>query len=134
MSEISNTKEPEFRALDVVKECPLTHSFSDKVYIREVFMPKGSLIVGKVHKTRHFNIVLTGECEVLIGGEYRRIKAPCTFESLEGSQKTLYIYEDCRWATVHVNEDNETDLNILEERYIESELLTNLKKEQICHG
>lgn len=106
---------------DVNKVCPVEHRFSEDVYTREIFMPKGLLIVGKTHKTRHLNIVLTGECDVMINGEIKHIKAPFTFESLAGSQKTLYIYEDCRWMTIHVNPDNETDVDILEERYIDGD-------------
>jgi len=101
--------------------CPTQHYFSDGIYTREIFMPKGLIIVGKAHKTRHLNVVLTGECDVMINGEMKHIKAPFTFESLAWSQKTLYIQEDCRWMTIHVNDDDETDLDILEERYIDSE-------------
>ena len=98
--------------------CPVNHYFSDKVYTREILMPAGLIIVGKTHKTRHLNIVLTGECDVMINGELKHIVAPYTFESLEGSQKTLYIHKECRWMTIHVNEDDETNLDKLEERYI----------------
>ena len=99
--------------------CTVKHKFSDKVYIREIFMPAGLLVVGKTHKTTHFNIITTGSCDVMIAGEIRTITAPATFESLEGSQKTLYIHEDCTWLTVHVNEDDERDIPTLEERYVE---------------
>jgi len=84
---------------NVDEVCTVEHKFSDEVYTREIFMPKGLLIIGKTHKTRHLNVVLTGECDVMINGEIKNIKAPFTFESLAGSQKTLYIYEDCRWMT-----------------------------------
>lgn len=110
---------------DIHKECPVEHNFSDGVYTRTVFMPKGMLVVGKAHKTQHLNVVLTGSCDVMIGGEIRLIKAPFTFESLKGSQKLLYIHEDCTWMTIHVNEDNERDISKLEERYIDAEALPN---------
>lgn len=106
---------------DIQEVCPVVHRFSDKVYIREIFMPAGTFIVGKTHKTRHFNIVLTGSADVMINGEIRFIQAPYTFESLEGSQKTLYIHQDCRWMTIHVNEDDEKDTMVLEERYIDAD-------------
>ena len=106
---------------EVEKLCPVEHRFSDKVYIREIFMPQGLFIVGKTHRTKHFNIVLTGSCDVMINGEIKHIQAPCTFESLAGSQKTLYIHEDCRWMTVHVNEDNERNVEVLEERFIDAD-------------
>ena len=106
---------------NVDEVCTVEHKFSDEIYTREIFMPKGLLIIGKTHKTRHLNVVLTGECDVMINGEIKHIKAPFTFESLAGSQKTLYIYEDCRWMTIHVNHDNEVDLDTLEDRYIDGD-------------
>lgn len=107
--------------VELSEECPVSHMFSEGVYTREIFMPAGVLVIGKTHKTTHLNVVLTGRCEVLINGELRTLEAPYTFESLAGSQKTLYIFEDCRWMTIHVNKDNERDLSILEDRYIDSE-------------
>ena len=44
------------------QECPVTHRFSDGCYLREILMPKGTLIVGKVHGTQHFNIIISGKC------------------------------------------------------------------------
>ena len=106
---------------DLAKELPVEHNFSDGVYTRTIFMPAGMLVVGKQHKTTHLNTLIQGSCDVMINGEIRHFKAPCTFESLAGSQKTLYIYEDCLWMTIHTNEDNERDIEILEKRYVENE-------------
>ena len=102
-------------------ECPVEHNFSEGIYTRTIHMPAGALIVGKQHKTQHLNVILQGHCEVMIGGEIQDIKAPYTFESLAGSQKLLYIFEDTIWMTIHVNEDNETNDAILEDRYIMKE-------------
>lgn len=103
------------------EECPVNHYFSEGVYIRELILPKGLIAVGKEHKTKHLNTILKGECDVMINGVIKRFKGPCTFESLAGSQKTVYIYEDTIWQTIHVNEDNEKDIEMLEERYINSD-------------
>jgi len=98
---------------------PVTHHFSEGVYVREIFMPAGLLVVGKVHKTTHLNIVVSGRCEVMINGEIKEFKAGDIFESLEGSQKTLYIFEDTKWLTVHINENDSKDIEELEERYVD---------------
>jgi quercetin dioxygenase-like cupin family protein len=100
--------------------CPVTHHFSDGIYTREIFMPAGLLVVGKVHKTTHLNVVVSGRCEVMINGEIKEFKAGDIFESLEGSQKTLYIFEDTKWLTIHTNLDDEKDVDKLEERYIDN--------------
>ena len=95
-------------------DCPLTHRFSTGVCIREIVMPRGSLIVGHEHTTAHFNIISKGSC-ILIDldtQERKKLVAPITFESKSGIRKVLYIVEDTTWSTVHVTE--ETDIGVLE--------------------
>ena len=44
--------------------CPLKHSFSDGIYVREIFIPQGMLLTGKIHKHKHPNFLLKGEVMV----------------------------------------------------------------------
>lgn len=116
-------------------EAPVKHHFSKGVYVREIFMPKGMLIVGKIHKTRHLNIVSQGSCTVVTPTRKFDVTAPCTFESFEGEQKVVLMHEDVVWSTVHVTE--ETDLVKLEEECITQEYDEELIKklgEQLCLG
>ena len=100
-------------------DAPVKHHFSKGVYAREIFMPKGMLIVGKVHKTRHLNIISQGRCTVKTTVRKLLIEAPFTFESLEGEQKVVFMHEDVVWTTIHLT--NETDLAKIEEECIASE-------------
>lgn len=100
-------------------ECPLKHLFAPGVYIREIWMPAGSIVIGKIHKTEHFNIVQKGRVSVFSPNCAREvIEGPVTFLSASGIQKVLYIHEDTVWSTVHVTEDR--DLERLEAALIES--------------
>ena len=103
------------RPMDQV-ECPVTHRFSPGLYLREILIPKGTLIIGKIHATEHFNIILQGEVTVVTALEKKRLKAPCTFTSKAGEQKVVYAHSDCIWQTTHVTE--ETDLARIEEEVI----------------
>jgi hypothetical protein len=97
---------------------PLKHYFLPGVYIREIFMPAGTFVIGKKHKTQHFNIVLQGEVALIgEGGVKEVITAPHTFISNAGVQKALYIYRDCVWQTVHLT--SERDMDALEAQLIE---------------
>lgn len=99
-------------------ECPLVHRFAPGVYLREIFMPAGSIVIGKIHKTRHFNVVLKGRCHLVSeDGSVVELVAPCTFVSDAGVQKVLYIDEDTVWQTVHPT--SETDLDKLDAELIE---------------
>ena len=98
--------------VDVVSEMPqieppVKHNFSKGVYAREIFMPKDSLVVGKIHKTRHLNIISTGSCTVITPTRKLFIQAPFTFESLEGEQKVVYMHEDVVWTTIHLTDETD---------------------------
>jgi quercetin dioxygenase-like cupin family protein len=97
-------------------EMPLIHDFAPGLYIRQIFMKKGTFVIGKTHKTEHFNIVLAGSAKVMIDGEVELIQAPDLFKSGAGVKKVLYILEDMIWATTHPT--NETDLKVLEAQLI----------------
>lgn len=95
-------------------ECPLTHYFAPGIYVREIFMPADTNIIGKIHKTEHLNVVLQGRVAVIHeGGAFDVITAPYTFTSKAGVGKALYIYEDCVWQTIHATDLR--DINALEE-------------------
>jgi quercetin dioxygenase-like cupin family protein len=97
-------------------ETELTHRFAPGVYMREIFMPANSIILGHQHKTCHFNIVLSGRAKVLMNGEVQEFKAGDVIVSQPGVRKILYIQEDMRWATIHPTE--ETDIEKLEDQLI----------------
>ena len=97
-------------------EAPVKHHFSKGVYAREIFMPKGMVIVGKIHKTRHLNIVSQGKCTVITTARRLEVEAPFTFESVEGEQKVVIMHEDTVWTTIHLT--NETDLAKIEQECI----------------
>lgn len=116
-------------------DMPLKHRFLDGIYIREIFMPKGSLILSKQHKTRHPYVITEGVVSVWVnGGEEVLLQAPFEGITEPGTRRILYVHEDCRWYTFHLNPDNE-DLEQIEERIIEKHenLLINRKYNLISH-
>ncbi len=108
-------------------QCPLEHKFAPGVYVREILMPAGSVIIGRKHKTEHFNVVLTGRARVFMNGSVHEVVAPCIFSSPAGTQKVLYILEDMRFATIHATEETDVDKmeDLLGER---SQALEDYKK------
>lgn len=98
-------------------DCPLKHHFAPGVYIREIFMPAGAIVIGKIHKTEHFNIIQQGRLLIFSEGGSRELEAPTTFVSKPFIQKVLYILEDTVWSTVHLTQ--ERDLEALERELIE---------------
>jgi hypothetical protein len=100
-------------------EWPLKHSFSNGIYARELTIPAGGLIVGKVHKTQHHNFLLKGEIIVLTEkGGVKLLQAPCTMVSEPGTQRVGYALTETVWTAVHSNESNTQDIDLLEKENV----------------
>lgn len=100
--------------------CPLNHTFFPGMYMREVFMPKGSRITSKIHRHRHPFFVMKGVAEVWIDGRgWEIIEAPYVGITEVGTRRVLYILEDCNWITIHSNPEDIEDLYEIESRIIE---------------
>lgn len=93
--------------------CPLTHHFAPGAYGREIHIPAGMLVVGKIHKHAHVNILSQGQ--VLVYTEYgpESFRAPRTWVSEPGTKRVVYAVSDVVWTTIHVT--NETDLEAIED-------------------
>jgi len=84
------------------KPAPVTHRFAPGVYLREIFMEADSIVIGRIHKTEHFNVLLKGACLIVHDDGHREtLRAPLTFISKAGVQKVLYVLEDTIWQTIH---------------------------------
>lgn len=91
---------------------PLKHSFVDGAYVREITMPKGMLVVSKIHKVTHPYFVMKGDVSVLTEEGVVRIKAPYSGITKAGTKRLLYTHEETVWTTIHITK--ETDLEKIE--------------------
>lgn len=95
--------------------CPLKHTFSDGIYVREIFIPAGSYLVGKIHKHSHPNFLLSGTVDVVTEGNGKEtLTGPLSMISSPGTKRALYAVTDIRWVTIHENPTNTQDLSKLE--------------------
>lgn len=111
------------------------HYFADGIYAREIEIPAGVALIGKIHRTRHLNVVSRGHIVVFTeDGGQREIVAPCTFVAEAGTKRAGFALEDTVWTTVHAT--RETDLDKLEAELIAPsfEALEHDKGEQQCLG
>jgi hypothetical protein len=105
--------------LDVI-DAPLVHKFTDGMYIREIFMPAGSLWTSKIHKTEHPYVVSYGKAAVSIDNqEWYEITAPYTGITQPGTRRILYILEDCIWTTFHRVDGMKSEFNELSKNEVE---------------
>jgi hypothetical protein len=92
------------------RECPLIHRFTPGLYIREIFMPKDTILTSLLHLTTHPFFVLQGDVSVYYHGvPAQRYKAPYTGITEAGTRRMLYTHEDTIWTTCHVTDLTDPD-------------------------
>ena len=108
---LADRVEAECLALPQV-DCPVVHHFGPGIYVREVLMPAGTLVVGHHHKTPHLNVFLSGSLVLLDqAGQAKTLHAPFLFVS-EPGRKVAWTVTDCIWQNVVATD--ETDIDALE--------------------
>jgi len=107
-----------------MNETPLVlepvHKFAPGLYRRELFVPAGAFITSKVHLTEHFFELVTGVMDVATQDGIVRMIAPYDCITLPGTRKIAFVLEDALMVTYHQNEDNCTDIEIIENRLFKS--------------
>ena len=98
--------------------CPVTHHFGPSLYIREMVIPAGTVIVGKSHKTDHMCNMISGRMIVVNeDGERQEVVAPAVFMAKKG-RKTAYIIETVRFQNIFST--TETDIEKLENMFVDN--------------
>lgn len=96
---------------------PLTHTWGGGLYLREIVIPQGSLLTGKIHKTEHAVFLMQGRIRVVSEeGGMQELSAPAYFLSAAGTKRAALALSDVVWVTVHAT--TTTNLETLEEELI----------------
>ena len=109
-----------------LENCIVKHYFSPKdekygccTYAREMLIPKGTLIIGKIHRHQHLNIISKGKVVVYTEFGEKHLEGPVTFVSEIGLKRSVFAIEDTLWTTIHLTEFvGEENLGKIEEEVI----------------
>jgi hypothetical protein len=121
-------------------EIKTTHYSAEGLYAREIFIPAGTLLTGKVHKCEHLNIVSKGKIVVWTEDGMKEVCAPFTMVSRPGTKRVGLAVEDTVWTTIHATdirfeaEPGEEVLLKLEQQLIEPCVPAIEGKETLCLG
>lgn len=96
------------------------HYFAPGIYAREITIPEGVEVIGKIHRAPHVNVVSKGRILVITEDGEREIVAPCTFVAPAGTKRAGRALEETVWTTFHAvgPNDGERDLDKLEDELI----------------
>jgi len=95
------------------EEFPLKHSFADGVYIRQMNMKKGSIVIGAIHKDEHVWFLLSGNLTI---GTQTQVEDYVI--SKPGTQRIIYSNEDSIFVNVHKNPTNNQNIKELENELV----------------
>lgn len=100
--------------IDSCDSYPLRNIFAPGVYLRELTIPAGHFVVGKLHRHAHANFISRGKVSVLTEeGGWEILVGPCTLLSPAGVKRLLFTHEETVWTVVHPTDL--TDVEAIEE-------------------
>jgi len=97
-------------------DCPVKHYFVDGLYVREISIPAGCILVGYIHMQPCITTLSKGTILISEGDNTVKLSAPFTTTVAPGSKKAGYALTDVIWSDAYVNPDNERDIDRLEAR------------------
>ena len=100
---------------DVADSFPVRHFFSPGVYARELFIPKGYVLTGAIHKYPQLNIMSKGVLDILTDDGWKRVEAPFTVVSPANTKRLAYAHEDTVWTTILGTD--ETDVDVIRKEF-----------------
>ena len=120
-------------------ECPVTHRFTPNMYIREVFVPAGTILTSEIHRNEHPHVLSMGKITMWDGeGGEISVSAPYCGVTKANARRVVLVHEDCIFTTFHVTEatnveDAEKDIfvdyeNVLMNEEVKKGLIKNIKQ------
>ena len=108
------------------------HHFAPGVYVRELRIPAGTVLTGKIHKHEIMNILVSGTIRVTTDAGIEELTGPMIFNSAAGSKKAGYALTDVVWLNVHPTES--TDLEEIETEFIAPSFEALEQEKRKCLG
>lgn len=116
---------------------PIDEKYGCCTYAREMFIPKNTVIIGKIHRHQHLNFITKGKVVVATEFGEKRFDAPCTFISEVGLKRAVYALEDTLWTTVHMTEHrgeenlDKMEAEVIAPDYAELGLVASFAKKEL---
>ena len=97
---------------------PLKHTFADGIYVRQMSMDVGSVVVGAIHKHLHVWFLLTGHISVVTEDSTEDYIAPCYVVATPGTKRVIRANEKSIFVNIHKNPTNSQDIEWLEKEIV----------------
>ena len=123
---------------NIADDLPITHNIYGGMYEREMFIPEGVILTGKIHLKDHIFILLEGDLSVMTDIGIKRIQAPYKFNVKAGIKKIGYAHTDVKCTTIH--KTNKKSIEKIERELVKdsdlswvANLLSKNEEVALCH-
>lgn len=80
-------------------DIPVVHRFSGGIYAREITIPAGVFLTGKIYKDDHFDVMVYGDVTVTTDNGGKRLTGFNISKGNQGKKRAGYTHEETRWIT-----------------------------------
>ena len=108
------------------------HHFAPGVYVRELRIPAGVVLTGKIHRHEIMNILVSGTIRVTTDDGIEELTGPMIFNSAPGSKKAGFALTDVVWLNVHPTDSQ--DLEEIESEFIAPSFEALEQEKTACLG
>ena len=105
---------PASMATEEIEDMYLEHFFAPGLYGRRMFIPAGMLLIGKIHRHSHLNVMTFGSLEIVSTFGHDIKVGPDMWQSEAGIQRNVLGLTDAQIITMHANPQDTRDLAELE--------------------
>lgn len=101
-------------------EYPLHHEIRNGVYVRTIFMPKGHLVIGKIHRYENVTIIKKGGAFV-VSENHPKVQVFAAGDQIvipPMNANVLITFDDTEWTTIHPLSENFETVEQIEEHLI----------------
>lgn len=113
-------------------EFTTNHYFAPGVYTRELFIPAGTVLTGKIHRHEIMNVLVSGTIRVTTDDGIERLTGPLIFNSQAGTKKAGFTETDVIWLNIHPTKL--TDLEEIEKEFIAPSFEALEQEQKLCLG
>lgn len=107
-------------------DCPVRHYFAPGLYAREISIPKGTVLVGAIHKRQNLAVLSAGRLQLVTDNGTVEISAPHTLTVTPGQKNAALALEDAVWTNFFATDETDPDKLV--------ELLTESKATELIGG
>ena len=87
----------------------IVHNFSDGLYAKQMFIPKGYTVGQHEHKFSHLSILAKGKVIVKTDDFEKEYTAPSCLEIKQGINHAIEALEDSVWFCIHATDETNID-------------------------